>query len=70
MCAQNDPLSVTLWTIACQAPLSLEFSRQEYWTYTIISLSSVPIIFYPGSLTTLITILLCLTSILSSPSID
>jgi len=20
-----------LWTIACQAPLSMEFSRQEYW---------------------------------------
>ena len=25
-------LFVTLWTIAHQAPLSLEFSRQEYWT--------------------------------------
>ena len=25
------PLFVTLWTLACQAPLSLEFSRQEYW---------------------------------------
>ena len=23
--------SVTPWTIACQAPLSMEFSRQEYW---------------------------------------
>ena len=23
--------SVTLWTGACQAPLSMEFSRQEYW---------------------------------------
>ena len=22
----------TLWTIACQAPLSMEFSRQEYWS--------------------------------------
>ena len=21
----------TLWTIACQAPLFMEFSRQEYW---------------------------------------
>ena len=20
------------WTVACQAPLSMEFSRQEYWT--------------------------------------
>ena len=24
--------SVTPWTVACQAPLSLEFSRQEYWS--------------------------------------
>ena len=24
--------SVTPWTIPCQAPLSLEFSRQEYWS--------------------------------------
>ena len=24
-------LFVTLWTIAYQAPLSMEFSRQEYW---------------------------------------
>ena len=24
--------SVTLWFAACQAPLSLEFSRQEYWS--------------------------------------
>ena len=23
--------SVTLWTVAYQAPLSMEFSRQEYW---------------------------------------
>ena len=23
--------SATLWTVAHQAPLSLEFSRQEYW---------------------------------------
>ena len=22
----------TLWTVACQAPLSVEFSRQEYWS--------------------------------------
>ena len=20
------------WTVACQAPLSMEFSRQEYWS--------------------------------------
>ena len=24
--------SVTLWTVANQAPLSVEFSRQEYWS--------------------------------------
>ena len=22
----------TPWTIACQAPLSMDFSRQEYWS--------------------------------------
>ena len=25
-------LCVILWTVACQAPLSMRFSRQEYWT--------------------------------------
>ena len=24
--------SVTPWTVACQAPLSMEFSRQEHWS--------------------------------------
>ena len=24
--------SVASWTVACQAPLSIEFSRQEYWS--------------------------------------
>ena len=23
---------VTLWPVACQAPVSIEFSRQEYWS--------------------------------------
>ena len=23
---------VTPWTVACQVPLSMEFSRQEYWS--------------------------------------
>ena len=23
---------VTPWTLTCQAPLSMEFSRQEYWS--------------------------------------
>ena len=26
------PLFVTLWTVAFQAPLSMGFSRQEYWS--------------------------------------
>ena len=25
-------LFVTPWTVTCQAPLSMEFSRQEYWS--------------------------------------
>ena len=25
-------LCVTLWTIACQTPLSMVFSRQKYWS--------------------------------------
>ena len=25
-------LCATLWTVSCQAPLSMEFSRQEYWS--------------------------------------
>ena len=25
-------LSATPWTVACQAPLSMEFSRQEHWS--------------------------------------
>ena len=25
-------LFVTLWTVACQTPLSMGFSRQEYWS--------------------------------------
>ena len=28
----HDQLFVTLWTIACQAPLSMGFSRQRYWS--------------------------------------
>ena len=29
---QVCPLFATLWTVARQAPLSMEFSRQEYWS--------------------------------------
>ena len=35
VCAQSlssDQLFTTPWTIACQIPLSLEFSGQEYWS--------------------------------------
>jgi len=34
-------LSITLatpWTVDCQAPLSMEFSRQEYWSVLPFSL--------------------------------
>ena len=30
--AQGAPDSMTLWTAVCQAPLSMGFSRQEYWS--------------------------------------
>ena len=30
--AVSDQLLETLWTIACQAALSMGFSRQEYWS--------------------------------------
>ena len=26
------PTLATLWTVACQVPLSMAFSRQEYWS--------------------------------------
>ena len=31
-CFSRVQLFVTPWTIAHQAPLSMEFSRQEYWS--------------------------------------
>ena len=31
-CFSCVQLFATLWTVACQAPLSLEFSRQEFWS--------------------------------------
>ena len=30
--AQSCPTLATPWTLACQAPLSMGFSRQEYWS--------------------------------------
>ena len=36
MCMPSHPsfvwLFATVWTVACQAPLSMGFSRQEYWS--------------------------------------
>ena len=32
MCRSHLRLFATPWTIASQAPLSMEFSRQEYWS--------------------------------------
>ena len=29
---KSCPILVTLWTVACQASLSIGFSRQEYWS--------------------------------------
>ena len=29
---ESCPTLVTLWTVACQAPLSMGFSRQELWS--------------------------------------
>ena len=31
-CFRGVQLFVILWTVACQAPLSMGFSRQEYWS--------------------------------------
>ena len=38
--------SVTPWTVACQAPLSMEFSRQEYWSG--LSFPSLGVLSDPG----------------------
>ena len=32
MCAQLCCSVATPWTVACQAPLSMGFSKQEYWS--------------------------------------
>ena len=32
ICFSCVRLFVTLWTVACQAPLSMGFSKQEYWS--------------------------------------
>ena len=41
--AKLYPTLVTPWTVACQAPLSMGFSRQEYWSgLPLSSLEYVP----------------------------
>ena len=32
ICFSSVRLFPTLWTVACKAPLSVDFSRQEYWS--------------------------------------
>ena len=32
MLVSHVQLFATPWTVACQAPLSMEFPRQEYWS--------------------------------------
>ena len=32
VCSVALVMSVTLWAVACQAPLSMGFSRQEHWS--------------------------------------
>ena len=32
----------TPWTVACQAPLSMEFSRQEYWSELLFPIPDLP----------------------------
>ena len=42
VCAQSSPLhSVAPWTVALQAPLSMEFSRQIYWSGCHFLLQSI-----------------------------
>ena len=44
--AKSCPTLVTLWTVAHQAPLSMGFSRQEYWSgWPFPSPGNLP---YPG----------------------
>ena len=31
-CTKSCPTLAIPWTVACQAPLSMGFSRQEYWS--------------------------------------
>ena len=40
-CFSHVRLGVTLWTVACQAPVFMGFSRQEYWSgFKIITVNT------------------------------
>ena len=41
-------LFVNLWTAACQAPLSLEYSRQEYWSWSRSPFPTPEALLHPG----------------------
>ena len=41
------PLFATPWTVALQAPQSMEFSRQEYWSW--LPFTSAGRLPYPGT---------------------
>ena len=51
-CFNSVLLFVTLWTVACQASLSMGFSRQEYWNGIFLTLGKnphlLPLIALPG----------------------
>ena len=34
-CFSHVRFFLTLWTVACQAPLSIGFSRQQYWSESL-----------------------------------
>ena len=39
---QSCPTLRAPWTVACQAPLSMGFSKQEYWSVTMPSIRGLP----------------------------
>ena len=45
--SQSCSTLVTPWAVARQAPLSMEFSRQEYWSG--LSFPSPEALLYPGT---------------------
>ena len=53
------PNSATPWTAAYQAPLSMGFSRQEYWSRVLLS-------DYLGSILTLLNLLIAQMGLIPS----